>query len=264
MMTQRETLACLGVVAACLAPVCLVPGQAYAQEPTEAQLRILRIESTPIGALPPLPLPMPASRDHHYWGIRAQAGNRHQGGRDLLALAGGIDLQWRGGSIFGVTGGYQKRDCALAGPDCGGHLFVGGRARFNVVTGGPTLAALVGDYSATTTLGSEIGFGYAPEVLNGLDACTIDVGMPISLAMLQRVRVVTFVTPGVVLDSDCTSGPPTRASFITGLGVGIQQLGLRELDVYLGLQKIFRQEAGYQFGLSVTWVRLPSLDPPGR
>jgi hypothetical protein len=245
-----------------VAVACVAPDPVHAQL-THDQIRVLRLEATPIGALPPLPLPMPASRDHHYWGVRFQAGNRHRGGRDLLALAGGIDLQWRGGSIFGITGGYQARDCELAGPDCGGHALFGARARFNVVTGGPTVAGMFGDYSATTTLGSEVGVGYAPDVLPGLDACTIDLGMPISLAMLQVVRVVSFVTPGVALDGDCTAGPPGRASFLVGLGMGVQQLFARELDVYLGLQKIFRPETGYQLGVSVTWVHLPSLARPG-
>lgn len=244
-----------------LALVSLAPGTAQAQ--THEELRVLRLEATPIGALPPQPLPMPASRDHNYWGVRLQAGNRYRGGRDLLALAGGVDLQWRGGSIFGVTGGYQARDCELAGPDCGGHAFFGTRARFNVVTGGPTVAAPLGDYSATTTLGAEVGLGYAPDVLSGVDACTLDLGMPISLAMLQVVRLVTFVTPGVAFDGDCSSGPPGRGSFLIGTGIGIQQLFARELDVNLGMQKIFRPDTGVQLGVTVSWVWLPSLARPG-
>ena len=46
-------------------------------------------------------------------------------------------------------------------------------------------------------------------------------------------------------------------SLLTGLGIGVQQLGHRRLDAYLGLQKIFRRGTGYQLGLNVAFVRLP-------
>ena len=65
---------------------------------------------------------------------------------------------------------------------------------------------LIGDHSATTTLGTEFGLGYGPNVAPGLNACTVDLGAPISLAMLKRVRLVSFVTPGVGLDIDCSPG----------------------------------------------------------
>jgi hypothetical protein len=225
---------------------------------TDAELAILRLEATPIGALPPLSLPMPASRNHNYWGIRLQTGQRNgRGGADLRSVAGGIDLQWRGGSIFGATAGYQARDCEVVVTDCGGHMLFGVRGRFNVMTGGPGLASGF-DYSATSILGAEVGFGFAPDVVAGVDACTFDVGVPIALAMFQKVRVVPFLTPSVVWDVGCSrDGPPTTASYLLSAGVGVQQLWLRGLDAYVGFQKIFRSDTGYHFGLSITYVRLP-------
>lgn len=254
MSTRNRSLAYAGALAILTAATAAVP--AHAQ--TDDEIAILRLEATPIGALPPIALPMPASRNHNYWGVRLQAGRRiDRGGGDLLALAGGIDLQYRGGSVFGVTAGYQERDCE-PGEDCGGHTMFGARGRFNVVTGGPTLGAMVGDYSATSTLGAEIGFGFAPEVVPDVHACTLDLGMPLSVAMLQRIRLVTYLTPALIWEIDCSnSGPPTRSHFATGVGIGVQQLGLRGLDVYLGFQRIFRSRTGYQFGVSVTYVRLP-------
>ncbi|MGH7443740.1 MAG: hypothetical protein ACREKM_02645, partial [Longimicrobiales bacterium] len=246
---------CTAALAASLA---LGTASAVQAQETGEELHILRIEATPIGALPPLALPMPASRNHNYWGIRLQAGRRAgRGGADLTAIAGGIDMQWRGGSIFGVTAGYQARDCEAA-EECDGHMMYGGRARFNVVTGGPTIGALLGDYSATSTLGAEMGFGYAPDVLPGLNACTFDLGMPLSLAMLQRVRLVAFATPSIVWDVDCSADePPMQETWAMSFGMGLQQIGLRGLDVYLGMRKVFRSETGYQLGISVTYVRLP-------
>jgi hypothetical protein len=223
--------------------------------------RVFSFEATPIGALPPIALPMPASRDQNYWGLRLQFGQRQERGgpEDLAAIAGGIDYQIRGGSILGLTGGYQWREhCQATNGDCGGHTLWGARARFNLVTGGPTLAGLVGDESATSTLGTEFGFGYAPGVAPGVSACAMDFGVPFSIAMLERIRLVTFVTPGVVWDVGCSSGTtPTNRSYLMGFGFGIQQLGFRGLDVHFGAQRVFRGATGLQYGLTVSWVRLP-------
>jgi hypothetical protein len=239
----------------------LILGAASAQGQTQAsddQLQILRLESTPIGALPAIALPMPASRNHSYWGARLQSGYRSsRDGDDLGALAGGIDFQYRGGSVIGVTGGYQRRDCDLIEGDCGGHALYGIRSRINLLTGGPTIGKLFGDVNATTTVGGELGFGYAPNILPNINSCTFDMGVPLSVSMLQRVRVVTYVTPGVAWDVGCGSeGPETRMSWLTGFGIGIQQFGNRSTDIFLGAQKIFRGATGYQIGLSVTYVWL--------
>lgn len=231
-----------------------------AQAQTAAPLPILTAEATPIGALPPIALPMPASRDHSYWGIRLQTGQRRERGpEDLLAVAGGVDYQVRGGSIFGVTGGYQwRQNCQSATTDCGGHSLFGARARFNLMTGGRAIAGLLGDDAATSTLGTELGFGYAPSVTPGVNACTVDVGLPLSIAMLERIRLVSFVTPGIVWDIDCSrEDTPGIRSYLLGFGLGLQQLGFRGLDVHVGVQRMFRGATGVQFGVSVTWIRLP-------
>lgn len=239
-----------------IALVLCAPGVLHAQG---TQLPIATEEATPIGALPPMPLPMPASRDQNYWGLRLQTGERSErsGPENLFAVAAGVDYQLRGGSIYGLTAGYQQRQNCQSTTNCG-HALFGARGRFNVFTGGPTVAAIIGDESATTTLGTEIGFGYAPSTSPGVNACTLDVGLPYSVAMLQTVRVVGFVTPGAVWNIDCSAEQTSRTrSLLIGFGVGIQQLGARGLDVNIGAQRIFRGETGLQFGISVSWVRLP-------
>ncbi len=233
-------------------------GRADAQA-SEDDLQRLRLEATPIGALPPLALPMPASRNHNYWGARVQAGYRRErrGPDDLLAFAGGVDYQYRGGSTFGVTAGFQDRDCQLSGETCGRHSLFGARSRISLITGGSALGGIFGDYSATNTIGTEFGIGYAPNVLAGMNACTVDFGVPYSVALFQSVRVVSFITPGVVWDVDCSSNnSASGASYMASFGVGLQQLGPRELDVYLGVQRIFRGNSGYQIGLTVTYTKL--------
>lgn len=248
------------VVRSILLAAAVVASNAARAQTTEPA-RVFSFEATPIGALPPIALPMPASRDQNYWGLRLQIGQRRERGgpEDLVAVAGGVDYQIRGGSILGLTGGYQwRQNCQATTIDCGGHSLWGARARFNLVTGGPTLAGLVGDESASSTLGTEFGFGYAPAVAPGVNACAMDFGVPFSIAMLERIRIVTFVTPGVVWDIGCSgTTTPSSRSYLLGFGFGIQQLGFRGLDVHFGAQRVFRGATGLEYGITISWVRLP-------
>jgi hypothetical protein len=243
----------------------LVFASALIANPLHAQLtsgeqHLRRLLATPIGGLPPVAMPMPASRDRNYWAFRLQGGhNQRRNAPNVQAIAGGLDVQWQGGSVAGITAGYHFQDCEAADVDCGSHALFGARARLGLISGGPTLAALIGDYTATTTLGAELGFGYAPGVKGVSNACTVDFGVPISISMLQRVRVVSFVAPGVAFDYGClrSSPVPTASSFVLGYGLGIQQLLHRGLDVNVGVQRIFRQGGGLQIGISLIYVRLP-------
>jgi hypothetical protein len=228
-----------------------------AQTPSEIHLR--RLLSVPFGALPPVGMLMPASRNHSYWVGRLQAGTQWDVPGNLAAYAAGVDFQWRGGSTFGLTAGYQDGNCEGAIAGCAGHALFGARARVNLLTGGPTVAALIGDNGATTTLGGELGYGFAPNSVVGRKACAVDVGMPISVALFQRIRVLSFFTPGIAWDVRCVSdgSPGLGASTFAAAGVGIQQLWHPGLDVSVGVQKIFRSEPGIQIGLTVTFVNLP-------
>jgi hypothetical protein len=224
------------------------------------ELHLRRLLSVPIGALPPQAMLMPASRNHNYWVGRVQAGSQWDNFvGDLATTAVGVDLQWRGGSSFGLTAGYQWADCEDVIDNCGTHPMIGGRARFNIITGGPTVAAIVGDNSATTTVGAEIGLGYAPTDIGGRNACALDIGAPVSVSLFQRVRVLTFLTPGIAWDMPCivAGNQSAGASTFLGAGIGFQQLKSRGLDVSVGVQRIFRRNAGVQLGINVTYVRLP-------
>ncbi|HEX6574182.1 MAG TPA: hypothetical protein VF042_04355, partial [Gemmatimonadaceae bacterium] len=142
----------------------ITPSIASAQA-SEAELALLRLIGVPNTALPPVSLPMPASRNHNYYIGRLQAGYREgPSGGAMPAFAAGIDLQYRGGSVLGITGGWQRRDCGVDGPDCGGHALFGVRSQINLMTGGSVFAGLLHDNSATSTFGTEFGFGYAPKV----------------------------------------------------------------------------------------------------
>lgn len=226
---------------------------------TVGELHLRRLLAVPLGALPPMGMLMPASRNHNYWVGRLQAGTQWENlGGDFTAFAGGVDLQWRGGSTIGITGGYQLQNCEEDVTGCATHSLFGVRTRVNVVTGGPTFAALVGDNSATTTLGAELGLGYAADAVAGRNACAVDMGMPISISFFQRVRMLSFVTPGIAWDMRCPANgsPGGGASTFIGAGIGIQQFGNRGLDVSLGAQRIFRRGSGVQVGINVTYVWL--------
>lgn len=229
------------------------PGTAAAQDGVRA------LEATPIGALPPMALPMPAHRGQNYWVGRLHVGQRvGRDGGDLTAFGIGADLQWHGGSVFGITGGVRTRDCAGTAECDHVAWLAGGRARLNMYTGGPTVGALIGDHNATTTLGAEIGMGYASGLAAGQNDCTVDIGAPVSVALFQKTRVVAFVTPSLVWEAGCAFDlPATRRTVLARAGVGAQQLWHPGLDVYLGFQRYFESGTGHQFGITISYTHLP-------
>jgi hypothetical protein len=244
-MIMRRTILAAFIAAA-------LPASLAAQA-TQTQIEILRLIGVPHTAVSPLSLPMPASRNHSYLIGRLQTGYRKgPGGSAMPAVTGGIDLQYRGGSILGLSGGWQKRDCGLTEGCGGGHAMFGARTQINLVTGGTMFANILRDNTATSTLGLEMNFGYAPKVIDKINACSLDVGVPFSVAKRrQRPRIVAYVSPGMLWDFSCggDSGPPTRKSYRTDFGFALQQVGNRSFDVYFGMQKLWRRNVGFQTGL---------------
>jgi hypothetical protein len=258
-MTRKTSVLIKGAIALFCVAFASIPSESSAQA-SDRQIEILRTLGTPIGAIPPISLPMLASRNNNYWITRLQTGYRRgPSGTAMPSAAAGVDFQYRGGSILGLTGGWQARDCGLIEGPCGGHALFGARAQINVMTGGRAMAGLLHDNSTTSTFGTDIGFGYARDVVPGIDACTLDFGVPYSVAKRrQRPRLVAFVTPGVIVDIKCgTGGPPSQHSYMTNFGLALQQVGNRSFDIYLGLQKIFRPGAGLQTGITIAYVKLP-------
>lgn len=209
---------------------------------------------TPIGALPPLGPPMPASRNHHYLHFRAQMGRRWVDGARLDAYAVGADIQWLGGSIAGLTIGEQR--CTHAELECDSHRFVGARARISIFTTGPTIGRAFHDYSASLMVATEFGFGYAPNVLDRQDACSMDAAVPVALGFLQGVRVVPFLSPGFGWEMDCATRDTSTPHFLVGYGISFQQLFTRGLDLHIGGQKVFQTGGGSMFGVSISLVPL--------
>ena len=251
MMIRRSLFAALVALAAPLG---------LRAQATDSELRILRLLSIPVNALPAIGAPMPASRNHSYLIGRLQGGLRKgPGGSAMPAVAAGIDLQYKGGSTLGITGGYQKRDCGTLGDNCGGHAMFSVSSDINLMTGGSLFAGLLHDNTTTSTLGLSLGFDYAPKYAEDKNACAIDVGVPFSVAKRrQRPRLVGYVTPGIVWDFNCgSSGPSGSKTYRTDFGLALQQVGNRSFDIYFGMQKLFRGRTGFLTGLSFSYVKLP-------
>jgi len=243
---------------AILAWCAAAPSSVRAQA-SQDDMEILRLFATPIGALPAISLPMPASRNHSNLIGRFQTGYRKgPSGTSLPASAVGLDIQYQGGSVLGLTAGAQKRDCRIV-ESCGYHPLFGLRSQINIITGGSTLAGLLHDNSTTSTFGAEIGVGYAPHVTPRTSACSLDFGLPFSVAMRRsRPRFVGYVTPGVVWDTGCGSNSLVKDhSYFSGFGFGFQQITNRSLDVYFGFQKVFRRRTGTELGVTFSYVKLP-------
>lgn len=238
-------------VAALLGLAFAVP--AAAQE-ADAVLPFDALAMTPFGALPPGGPPMPASRNHHYLHYRVLAARRYASGAELNALAVGVDLQWLGGSVAGVTVGRQW--CPEEVTDCDSHVIAGLRGRLSLYTTGPTIGRAIHDYSASLMVATEIGIGYAADVLDGRDACSFDFGLPVAIGFFQRVRVVPFLTPALGWEMDCSDRDTSKPRAALGWGISFQQIFMRGLDIHIGGQRVFRTGAGHQVGVGVTLVPL--------
>jgi len=250
---------------AVLAIVASVTPLAAQSAPDPTPPRVESLFVTPFGALPPIAPLMPANRDNHFWGVRLQYAHRARDrARAAGAVALGIDLQWRGGSVVGVTAGYRRPDCAAdpaAEPAvaafCDDHPILAVGGRFNFLTGGSGVVALFSDPSATNTLGLEIQLGVSPGIAESVTACSFGLGIPYSVSFGRTLRLVPFLTPQVgwsIGCSDAVSTSGTRGAI--SAGIGVQQILVRGLDAYLGYQRIFRSDAGHLIGLTISYVFL--------
>src|SRR5690606_2161588 len=160
------------------------------------------------------------------------------------------------GSTLSATVGYQRTTCEVG--QCNDHLMFETRGRFNFLTGGPTIAGALSDDNASTTVGFELAIGYSPDVAPRLNACAFDIGMPVDSGLLQRGRLVVLAKSSVTWAfhrGGASQGLAT--TWLGSMGVGLQQLGLRGIDVAMGFKKLFRDDSVYVFGISVSYLLLP-------
>ena len=252
-----------------LAPQCLVAQTTTPKgpdSPTGLTRTLAAIASTPVGALTPVGPVMATIRDDTLlFGLRLQYGMRRLPlRRSLTSYALTTNVQIQGGPLVSGTFGYQQGDAAICSElSCDAHrLMAGLRYSGNLVTTRPFLRVpFFTDNDATGTAALEFGGGWANAGFGEKQHWTADVTVPLSLAVGQKIRVVTFATPAVVVAWGTTDRRWSRGQrFLVGGGVTAQEIGqlvgVTGLDLTFALQRAFSRY-GTTFGATVSWMRLP-------
>jgi hypothetical protein len=253
--------------AALLAALAAWPLGAQSTEPGTGLSRTLAaIAITPLGALMPVGPVMAASRDDAFLvGFRLQYGTRDLPlDRSLTSYGLVTTVQIEGAAVIAATVGYQRGDDDLcAQPSCDAHrLMAGVRYSSNVVTTRPFVRVpFFNQNDATGTAALEFGAGWANRGLGEKQHWTGDVTVPLSLAVGQKMRIVTFATPSVVMAWGTTQRKWSRGQrFLVGGGVTAQEIGqwigLSGLDVSFAVQRAF-SPFGTALGFTVAWAHVP-------
>ena len=224
------------------------------------------IASTPLGALTPVGPVMASSRDDALlFGLRLQYASRDlPGDRTLMSYGVSANAQIEGGALVSATIGQQRGDksiCTVAG--CDAHrLMAGLRYSSNFVTTRPFLKLpFFSENDATGTAALEFGAGFANPGFGEKQHWTADVTVPLSVAVGQHVRFVTFATPSVVMAWGTTERRWSRGQrFLMGGGITAQEIGqwigVEGLDLSVALQRAF-SPYGSTVGVSLTWMHIP-------
>jgi hypothetical protein len=224
------------------------------------------IASTPLGALTPVGPAMATSRDDALlFGLRLQYGSRAlPAERRLTAYGVSTNVQIEGGALISATIGQQRGDASICEQStCDAHrLMAGLRYSSNFVTTRPFVKLpFFGENDATGTAALEFGGGWANTGFGERQHWTADVTVPLSVAVGQHVRFVTFATPTVVMAWGTTERRWSRGQrFLMGGGVTAQEIGqwigVQGLDLSLALQRAF-SPYGSTLGVSLTWMHVP-------
>jgi hypothetical protein len=262
----RWIVAQLPVLAIVATLATLTPRVLAAQSPTGLTRTLAAIASTPLGALTPVGPAMATSRDDTLlFGFRLQYGARAlPEGRSLTSYGLATTVQVQGGALISGTLGYQRGDADICEPSsCEAHrLMAGLRYSSNLVTTRPFLRVpFFTENDATGTAALEFGVGWADKAFGERQHWTADITVPLSIAVGQRVRVVPFATPSVVMAWGTTNRLWSRGQrFLVGGGVTAQEIGqwigLPGLDVTFALQRAF-SPYGTTLGATVSWAHLP-------
>jgi len=252
-----------------LALLALLVSRALGAQSTDTETGLSRtlaaIASTPLGALTPVGPVMPTSRDDTLLvGFRVQYGSRAlDGGHSLRAYGLVGNLQIEGGPLLSGTVGYQSGDADICAQPCDtDRLMAGLRYSSYLVTTRPFLRVpFFTENDATGTATLEFGAGWADAAFGEREHWTLDITVPLSLAVGQSIRVVPFATPSFAVAWGTTDRQWSRGQrFLVGGGVTVQEIGrfvgLTGLDVTAALQRAFSPH-GTTLGLTVSWMHVP-------
>lgn len=234
--------------------------------PTGLSRTLAAIASTPLGALTPVGPVMATSReDTLLFGFRLHYGSRElPGKRSLTSYGLTTNVQIEGGPLISGIIGYQRGDDDICTePSCDAHrLMAGVRYSTSLVTTRPFLRVpFFTDNDATGTAALELGAGWANKGFGERQHWTADVTVPLSLAVGQYIRVVTFATPAFAVAWGTTERKWSRGQrFLIGGGVTAQEIGeligVTGVDLTLALQRAF-SPFGTTLGVTVSWMRVP-------
>lgn len=255
------------VFTAFLPLVLLAPDGATAQTTGLGLSRTLAaIASTPLGAFTATgPVMATSGDDKLLFGFRLNYGSHDLPQQRSLTSYGLTGLvQIEGGALIAGTFGYQRgasEICAVASCDAN-RVMAGLRYANNVVTTRPFLRVPgFTENDATGTMALELGAGWAEAGFGERQHWTADITVPLSLAVGQQIRVVTFATPAVVVAWGTTERQWSRGQRIMlGGGVTLQEIGqvigMTGLDLSVGFQRAF-SPFGTTLGATVSWMRVP-------
>jgi hypothetical protein len=260
----RRTISWLHVTTS----LALLASRSLGAQSTEVGLTrtLASIASTPLGALTPVGPVMATSRDDALlFGLRLQYGSRAlpEGG-SLTAYGLTSNLQIQGGALISGTLGYQTGDAEICNESsCDAHRAMAGvRYSKNVVTTRPFLRVpFFTENDATGTAALEFGGGWGDSGFGEKQHWTADITVPLSLAVGQYVRVVTFATPAFAMAWGTTERRWSRGQrFLIGGGVTAQEIGrligVTGLDATLAFQRAF-SPGGTTLGATVSWMHVP-------
>ena len=266
MTRARRTTGPMQIIVAVSSLVLLSFESAAAQTATGLSRTLAAIASTPLGAFTSTGPVMATSGDDKFlFGFRLQYGSHDLPQQRSLTSYGLTGLvQIEGGALISGTFGHQRGDseiCAVAGCDVN-RVMAGLRYSNNVVTTRPFLRVPgFTENDATGTMALEFGAGWAEQAFGEKPHWTADITVPLSLAVGQRVRVVTFATPAVVVAWGTTERKWSRGQRIMlGGGVTLQEIGQligrTGLDLSVGFQRAF-SPFGTTLGATVSWMNVP-------
>lgn len=234
--------------------------------PTGLARTLAAIASTPLGALTPVgPLMATSGDDALLFGFRLQYGSRAlPEQRSLTSYGLTTKMQIQGGALIAGTVGYQRADADICTESsCEAHRWMAGiRYSNNLVTTRPFVRVpFFTENDATGTAALELGAGWANNGFGERPHWTADVTVPLSLAVGQSIRVVTFATPTLAVAWGTTERRWSRGQrFLLGGGVTAQEvgqlIGLTGLDLTVALQRAF-SPYGTTLGATISWMHVP-------
>lgn len=214
------------------------------------------IVNTTVGILTPLP---PAS-GLTSWGVNVRASRLPRGDLNdqMRAFGGGIDFAV-GRARFGTQVFLGLPEC----DKCDGGFGVGGD--FDL----PLWSSMVGGWvsDANIAVGLRPVAGFTKGSSDDETATSAGLGAPVSIAIGQSPRFVTYIIPGVawgkikgpgkvILGDRLLGGfEETGTSITVGGGVGVSLAS--GVGVSLGLTEVFVDKSEIIWGLAFTWHEIP-------